>query len=228
MVRNVLLCILSTDTSKSAENRSRKTDFTIFSLTPSQTVLEVDFGGSKFQIGQTRSECPKIAKISKSSLYTFIGLRVALNPIQTSKKCFAHGLWVFRPLFDSFSQHFDAKNTYFDVFFMFFDDFGRPQLFGSVNRGCTGVQEPKKIKIAKNGLKHPQTIIERHFKVFGVRTIGVGHHMSQFFFTDFRVFWGYFGGKMHYMSMLQRMAFSEELGFWKIFEGPRGDPPKKN
>ena len=141
--------------------------------------------------------------------------------MQTSKKCFAHGLWVFRPLFDSFSQHFDAKNTYFDVFFMFFDDFGRSQLLGSVIRGCRGAQEPKKIKIAKNGLKHPQTIIECHFKVFGVRTIGVGHHMSQFIFTDFWVFWGYFRGKMHYMSMLQRMASFSKLGFREIFGGPQ-------
>merc|ERR1711994_523665 len=62
------------------------------------------------------------------------------------KKCFAHGLWVFRPLFDSCSGHFDAKNTYFDVFFMFFDDFGRSQLLGSVIRGCRGAQEPRKIK----------------------------------------------------------------------------------
>jgi hypothetical protein len=137
--------------------------------------------------------------------------------MQTPKKCFAHGLWVCRPLFDSCSGHFDAKNTYFDVFFMFFDDFGRSQLLGSVIRGCRGAHEPKKIKIAKNGLKHPQTIIECHFKVFGVRTIGVGHHMGQFIFTDFWVFWGYFRGKMHYMSMLQRMPFSSELGFRKIF-----------
>ena len=110
---------------------------------------------------------------------------------------------------------------------MFFDDFGRSQLLGSVIGGCRGAQEPKKIKIAKNGLKHPQTIIECHFKVFGVRTIGVGHHMSQFIFTDFWVFWGYFRGKMHYMSMLQRMFFFSKLGFRKIFGGPRGDPQKK-
>ena len=153
--------------------------------------------------------------------------KVALNPMRTSKKCFAHGLWVFRPLFDSCSGHFDAKNTYFDVFFMFFDDFGRSQLLGSVIRGCRGAQEPKKIKIAKNGLKHPQTIIECHFKVFGVRTIGVGHHMSQFIFTDFWVFWGYFRGKMHYMSMLQRMASFSKLEFLENFEGPQSGPQKK-
>merc|ERR1712242_256055 len=102
------------------------------------------------------SDCPKITKIPKSSLYTVIDLRVALNPMQTSKKCFAHGLSVFRPFFDSCSGHFDAKNTYFDVFFMFFDDFGRSQLLVSVIRGCRGAQEPKKIKIAKNGLNTPK------------------------------------------------------------------------
>ena len=147
--------------------------------------------------------------------------------MQTSKKCFAHGLWVFRPLFDSFSQHFDAKNTYFDVFFMFFDDFGRSQLLGSVSRGCTGAQEPKKIKIAKNELKPPQTIRESHIKVFGIRTVGLRHHMSQFIFTDFWGFWGYFGGKMHYMSMLQRMASFSKLVFSEIFGGARG-AEKKN
>merc|ERR1711974_449887 len=182
---------------------------------------------SDFQIGQTRSECPKITKISKSSLYTFMCPKVALNPMHTSKKCFTHGLWVFRPLFDSCSGHVDAKNTYFDVFFMFFDDFGRSQLLGSVTRGCTGAQEPQKIKIAKNGLKHPQTIIECHIKVFGVRTVGLGHHMSQFIFTDFRVFWRYLRGKMHYMSMLQRMVSFSKLRFWQNFDGPRGDPQKK-
>merc|ERR1711994_616505 len=125
------------------------------------------------------SECPKIMKISKSSLYTLIGLRVALNPMRTSKKCFAHVLWVFRALFDSCSEHFDAQNTYFDVCFMFFDYFGRSQLLDSVSRGCTGAQEPQKIKIAKNGLKHPQNIIECNIKVFWVRTVGLGHHTSQ-------------------------------------------------
>merc|ERR1712141_807746 len=145
---------------------------------------------SDFQIDEMVSECPKIMKISKSSLYTFMCPKVALNPMQTSKKCFAHGLWVFRPLFDSCSGHFDAKNTYFDVFFMFFDDFGRSQILDSVSRGYRGAQEPKKIKIAKNELKHPQTIIECHIKVFGVRGISLGHHMSHFFLPIL----GYFGG----------------------------------
>merc|ERR1719273_1795935 len=105
---------------------------------------------------------------------------------------------------------------------MFFDDFGRSQFFG-----CTGAQEHKKIKNAKNVLKHPQTIIECHIKVFGIRTVGLRHHMSQFFFTDFRGFWGYFGGKMHYMSMLQRMPFSSKLVFWEIFGGCRWTEKKK-
>ena len=202
--------------------RARAPSYQFFAIFTDPDVIFSDF-----QIDEMVSECPKIMKISKSSLYTLNGPKVALNPMRTSKKCFAHGLWVFRPFFDSCSGHFDAKNTYFDVFFMFFDDFGRSQLLGSVIRGCRGAQEPKKIKIAKNGLKHPQTIIECHFEVFGVRTIGVGHHMSQFIFTDFWVFWGYFRGKMHYMSMLQRMASISKLGFWQNFGGPRGDPQKK-
>merc|ERR1712083_856179 len=119
-------------------------------------ILRGRFGGSKFQIDEMVSECPKIMKISKSSLYTFRCPKVALNPMRTSKKCFAHGLWVFRPLFHSCSGHVDAKNTYFDVFFMFFDDFGRSQLLGSVIRGCRGAQEPKKSKSPKMGLNTPK------------------------------------------------------------------------
>merc|ERR1711994_481630 len=110
---------------------------------------------------------------------------------------------------------------------MFFDEFGRTQLLGSVSRGCRSAQDPQKIKITKSGLKHPETIIECHIKVFGVRTIGLGHHMGQFIFTDFRVFWGYFVGKMHYMSMLQRMTSFSKLGFWKNFKGHRCDQKKK-
>merc|ERR1712079_112225 len=148
--------------------------------------------------------------------------KVALNPIKPQKNILCMDYGCFDHFFDSCSGHFDAKNTYFDVFFMFFDDFGRSQLLGSVNRGCRGAQEPKKIKIAKNGLKHPQTIIECHIKVFKVRAIGVGHHMSQFIFTDFWVLWGYFRGKMHYMSMLQRMASISKLVFFRNFWRPSG------
>merc|ERR1711994_351774 len=59
------------------------------------------------------------------------------NVLRMDYGCFDH-------FFDSCSGHFDAKNTYFDVFFMFFDDFGRSQLLGSVIRGCRGAQEPQK------------------------------------------------------------------------------------
>ena len=69
---------------------------------------------------------------------------------------------------------------------MIFDDFARSQLFGSVSRACTGAQESKKVEIAKNELKHPQTIIECHTKGFKVRLGGLGCHMSQSIFLDFR------------------------------------------
>merc|ERR1712080_377827 len=95
------------------------------------------------QIDEMVSECPKIMKISKSSLYAFMCPKVALNPMRTSKKCFAHGLWVFRPLFDRCSGHFDAKNTYFDVFFMF--------------SGAVGVHKnPKKSKSPNMSLNTPK------------------------------------------------------------------------
>ena len=85
---------------------------------------------------------------------------------------------------------------------MIFDDFTRSQLFGSVSRACTGAQESKKIEIAKNELKHPQTIIECHTKVFKVRLSDLGCHMSQSIFLDFRGFWVVFGGNMQYMTYM--------------------------
>ncbi len=69
---------------------------------------------------------------------------------------------------------------------MIFDDFARSRLFGSVSRACTGAQESKTVDIAKNELKHPQTIIECHTKGFKVRLGGLGYHMSQSIFLDFR------------------------------------------
>ena len=48
--------------------------------------------------------------------------------------------------------------------------------------------------------------------------------MSQFIFTDFQGFWGYFGCKLPYMSMLQGMASISKLDFWEIFGGPRWTP----
>ena len=127
---------------------------------------------------------------------------------------------VFRALFDSCWGHFDAKNGYFCVFLMFFDDFVSSQILGSVSRPCTGAYESKKTKIAKNEFKHPQTIIECHIKGFRVHPIGLGHHMSQSIFTDFRGFWGVFAANMPYMSTLQRLACISKLGFLKKNEGP--------
>ena len=118
--------------------RTRAPSLQLFAIFTDSEVIFSDF-----QIDEMVSECPKIMKISKSSLYTFMWPKVALNPMHTSKKCFAHGLWVFRPFFDSCSGHFDAKNTYFDVFFMFFDDFGRSQLLGSGIRAAGAHKKPK-------------------------------------------------------------------------------------
>merc|ERR1712141_328852 len=141
------------------------------------------------------SECPKIMKISKSSLYTLNGPKVALDPMRTSKNVFRMDYGCFDHFLTAVRGNLMPKTRILTYFSCFFDDFGRSQLLGSVIRGCRGAQEPQKIKIAKNGLKQPQTIIECHFEVFGVRTIGVGHHISQFIFTVFWVFWGYFRGK---------------------------------
>ena len=134
---------------------------------------------------------------------------------------------VFWVLFDSCSGHYDAKNSYFCVFLMFFEDFARSQLLGSVNRRCTGAYESKKIKIAKNGPKHPQTIILCHIKGFRAHPAGLGHHTSQFIFPDFRGFWGVFEGNMAYMSTLQRLTSISKRVFLENFEGPRCDPPLK-
>merc|ERR1712038_1373792 len=62
MVRNALLHILSTHTSKSAENRPRKIDFTIFSLTLQKLVLEVDFGGRNFKSAKQGQSVQKSRK----------------------------------------------------------------------------------------------------------------------------------------------------------------------
>ena len=75
MVRNALLHILRTHTSKPAENRPRKIDFTIFSLTPSQTVLGVDFGGPNFKSAKQGQSVQKLRK-SQNRVYT---LRMVLK-----------------------------------------------------------------------------------------------------------------------------------------------------
>ncbi len=93
-----------------------------------------------------------------------------------------------------------------------------------------GAQESKNIEIAKNELKHPQTIIECHTIVFKVSLSDLGCHMSQSIFLDFRGFWVVFGGNMQYMSYmstLQRLASSAKLGFWKNFGGPKSEKYEK-
>ena len=89
---------------------------------------------------------------------------------------------------DTCSGHFDTKNGYFDVFSMFFDDFARSQLLGSVSGACRGAQKSKKIEIAKNQLKHPQSSVGWHIKGSKGRLSALGHHMSQYIFDDFRRF----------------------------------------
>ena len=173
----------------------------------------------KFQIGQDMLVCPTIAKISKSSLYTFSALKAMGNRLGNSKKWSGNPKKVFRALFDSCWSHFDGKINYFRVFLSFFDDFAWSQFLGSVRARCTAAQESKKIEIAKNRPKGLQTIIECHNKVFRVHHIGLCHHTSQSIFTDFRWFWGSFGANMPYMSTLQRMACISKLGFWKNFGG---------
>jgi len=62
MVRNVILRILSTHTSKSAENRPRKIDFTIFAVGGVLAILEVDFGGRNFKSAKQGQSVPKSRK----------------------------------------------------------------------------------------------------------------------------------------------------------------------
>ena len=163
------------------------------------TISRARFWESKFQIDQTRLVCPKIEPTSFSSLVSKLVFSTQLNKMLPSEKGFGHYKCVFREFFFGCWGHFDAKNSFFEYFrwfLMIFDDFTRSQLFGSVSRACAGAQESKKIEIAKNELKHPQTIIECHTKVFKVRLSDLGCHMSQSIFLDFRGFWGVFGGNM--------------------------------
>jgi hypothetical protein len=107
-----------------------------------------------FQIDEDMLVCPKIAKISKSSLYTFSCPKAMGNRLGNSKKWSGHPKKVFRALFDSCWGHFDGKISYFDVFLKCFDDFVWSQFLGTVRARCMGAQESKKIEIIKNALKH--------------------------------------------------------------------------
>ena len=56
------LSILSTHTSKSAENRPRKIDFTIFSRTPQKWIWEALFGGRNFKSAKQGQSVQKSRK----------------------------------------------------------------------------------------------------------------------------------------------------------------------
>ena len=75
---------------------------------------------------------------------------------------------------------------------MYFWWFSRPRdYFEARAWPCTGAQESKKSKIAKNGLKRTQTIIEVHIKGFWVGPGTLRYHMSQPIFSNF---FGYIWG----------------------------------
>ncbi len=98
-----------------------------------------------------------------------------------------HSKYVFWAFFFWFWRHFDAKIMIFDVFLMFFWWFSPPpKLFDGARRLCTGVKESKKIEIAKNRFKHPQTIIECQLGGSEHRYSGLRPHMGQSIFADFR------------------------------------------
>ena len=147
--------------------------------------------------------------------------------MRPSKKCFGHCKVVFWPLFGTCSGHFDTKNGYFDVFSMFFDDFARSQLLGSVSGACRGAQKSKKIEIAKNQLKHPQSSVGWHIKGSKGRLSGLGYHMSQSIFPDFRRFLRVGGRIWHiWHTNIKSMIWSISF-FWKIFGGPQKSKKKK-
>ena len=65
-------------------------------------------------------------------------------------------------------------------------------------------------------MKHTDTILECDIKFFCACTIALIHHMNKLIFTYFRVFWMYFSGKMHYMSMLESIISTLKLVYWEI------------
>ena len=108
-----------------------------------------------FQILVASSRCPKNRK----------NLKIDILP-QKYRECSGDAFFFVRKMFWTlesvfliiFRQPLGAfwrKNKKFYVFLMFFDDFTRSQLFGSVHWPCMGVEGSKKIKIAKNHFKHP-------------------------------------------------------------------------
>ena len=149
------------------KNRSIIVDFrTIFRFFT--IFANLDFGarfwGPKFQIDQLLSVCPKKSwkKIFFFLLKTWV--RTQKTTFPALEKCFEHCKWVILAFSDSCSGGQNGKNGYFCVFLMFFDDFARSQLLGSVSGGWRGAQKSKKIEIAKNQLKQPQSSVGWHIK----------------------------------------------------------------
>ena len=143
---------------------------------------------SDFQIDEMVSECPKIMKISISSLYVFWGPEPTNNRLRNSEKGSEYSINGFRAFFCSCLGRFDAKNGYFRVFLMFLDHCAWSQILGGVNRPCAGTYKSKKIKIAKNEFKHPQSVIECRINGFCVHLNALGHHMNQSISPHFREF----------------------------------------
>merc|ERR1712038_521075 len=85
MVRNAILRILSTHTSKSAENRPRKIDFTIFRLEGCLTILTVDFGGQNFKSAKQGQSVQKSRK-SRFRDNTFYRGRIRQRIVSDTQK----------------------------------------------------------------------------------------------------------------------------------------------
>ena len=102
--------------------------------------------------------CQSIQKPRKyqNQVYTlsnyFLGWWIRCKP---QKKRFESGKLVFRTLFDNCFGYFDAKNTDFWCFLMFFDDFGGYKLLGSFRWSRLVYKNPKKSKLLKIGLNIP-------------------------------------------------------------------------
>ena len=101
MVRNALLHILSTHTSKSAENRPRKIDFTIFSRTPPKNVFGRHF------LGVEISNRPNKVRVSKNhenlvfEITRFIGVWSAKESFLILRKMFRGRFVVEKSIFQN-------------------------------------------------------------------------------------------------------------------------------
>merc|ERR1712141_200880 len=102
------------------------------------------------------SECPKIMKISKSSLYTLNGPKVALDPMRTSKNvfrmdygCLDHFLTAVRGILMPKTRIL----TNFSCFLTILEGLN----YWAARPGAAGVHKnPKKSKSPKIGLNTPK------------------------------------------------------------------------